>query len=183
MIRRITYRKMMKIGVLSDTHKKVGHARKAIEHLLREGAEYFIHAGDIGKEEVLLQLKMSKKRYVAVYGNNDSHLSDVHNRYALVQEPHYFQLARTRIKLMHLPYYLSADSDVVIYGHTHTFACEQRGGTLFLNPGEACARSKPVSECAMLELHDERFEVTHYTRALDAETFESSRYVFERNAS
>ena len=43
----------MKIGILSDTHSKVGKAKKAIDFLLKEGAEFFIHAGDICEVEVL----------------------------------------------------------------------------------------------------------------------------------
>ena len=41
----------------------------------------------------------------------------------LVQEPHYFKLAKTKFKLMHLPFFMSPDSEVVIYGHTHAFDC------------------------------------------------------------
>ena len=170
----------MKIGLLSDTHKKVAYSQEVIDHLLQEGAEFLIHAGDIVKEEMLMQLKQSKVRYLAVYGNNDPHLAEVHNRYKLVQEPHYFKLAGTRFKLMHLPFYMSADAEIVIFGHTHTFECDFKNGTLYLNPGEACARSKPVSECAMLEITPDMLSVTHYTRPLERETFSAHHFTFER---
>jgi putative phosphoesterase len=170
----------MKIGILSDTHTKSGRSQKVIDHLLSEGAEFLIHAGDIGKPEHLKQLKASGRRYIAVYGNNDASLHEYHNRFNLVQEPHYFKLAQTKFKLMHLPFYMSADTEVVLFGHTHTFECDFKNGTLFLNPGEACARNKPVSECAMLEVSDERFEVTYYARPLKADRFEAHRFCFER---
>ncbi len=170
----------MKIGILSDTHKKVDYSRQVIDHLLNEGVEFFIHAGDIGEEDVLMQLRNSGVRYVAVYGNNDSHLAEVHNHYNLVQEPHYFKLAHTKFKLMHLPFYMSADTEIVIFGHTHTFECDFKKGTLFLNPGEVCARSKPISECAMLEITDENFNVTHYARPLKKTKFKAQHFSFER---
>lgn len=170
----------MKIGLLSDTHKKVDYSQSVIDHLLHEGAEFLIHCGDIVKEEMLQQLKQSGKKYVAVYGNNDPHLAQVHNRYKLVQEPHYFKLARTKFKLMHLPFYMSPDAEVVLFGHTHTFECDFKNGTLFLNPGEACARSKPVSECAMLEVTDDTFIVTQYSRNVQEEQFHERHFTFER---
>jgi predicted phosphodiesterase len=51
---------------------------------------------------------------------------------------------------MHHPYFLTPDCDVVIYGHLHKFECEKRKA-LFLNPGEICAREKPLIESALLD--------------------------------
>jgi putative phosphoesterase len=161
----------MKIGVISDTHSKVGKAKKAIEFLLKSGAEFFIHAGDICEVEVLEMLENSGKKYIAVYGNNDAHLAEFHSKYKLVQEPYYFELSTLKFKLMHLPFYMNPDVDVVISGHTHTFHSEYNNDTLFLNPGEVCARSKPISECAMLEVKEHNLIVTHYTREKGSEEF------------
>jgi len=172
----------LKIGILSDTHKKVDYSRLVIDHLLDAGAEFLIHAGDIVEEDVLLQLRNSGVRYVAVYGNNDAHLAELHNHYNLVQEPHHFKLAQTKFKLMHLPFYLSPDSEIVIFGHTHTFECDFKNETLFLNPGEVCARSKPISECAMLEITDEHLDVTYYSRPLKKTKFKSQHFSFERES-
>lgn len=171
----------MKIGLLSDTHSKVGRSQKVIDHLKANGAEFLIHAGDIVKPEMLEQLKKSGLRYMAVYGNNDAHLHEYHTKYHLVQEPHYFQLGGVKGKLMHLPFYMSADAEVVIFGHTHIFECDFKNKTLFLNPGEACARDKPFSSCAMLEMTDSHFNVTHFLRAIGEENFEAHHYSFERS--
>jgi len=170
----------MKIGIFSDTHKKEKRSQKVIDLLLKEGAEFFIHAGDIVKPEILEQLVETGRRYVAVYGNNDAHLHTVHNHYNLVQEPHYFKLNSTKFKLMHLPFFMSPDTDIIIYGHTHTFDCEFTNGTLFLNPGEACARNKPISECAMLEITPTQFKVTYYARKLKTKKFKEQHFSFER---
>lgn len=170
----------MKIGILSDTHTKAGRSQQVIDLLLKEGAEFFIHAGDIVKPEMLDQLKATGKRYIAVYGNNDAHLHEYHNRYNLVQEPHYFKLAGTKFKLMHLPFYMSSDTEVVLFGHTHTFECDFKNNTLFLNPGEACARNKPVSECALLEVLPDAFNVTYFARKLKTKHFDARHFSFER---
>jgi len=171
----------VKIGILSDTHAKPGYSQQVLDHLVASGAEFLIHAGDIVTPEVLRQLKDTGKRYIAVYGNNDAHLYELHNHYNLVQEPHYFKLAGTKFKLMHLPFYMSADTEVVIFGHTHTFECDFKNSTLFLNPGEVCARKKPVSECAILETTSDCFNVTYYTRPVKEETFREHHFNFERS--
>lgn len=170
----------MKIGLLSDTHTKKGRSQKVIDHLKAQGAEFLIHAGDIVKPEILDQLKNSGLRYIAVYGNNDAGLIEYHERYNLVQEPHYFKLGGTSFKLMHLPFYMNADAEVIIFGHTHVFECDFKNRTLFLNPGEACARDKPFSSCSMLELTDTELKVTHYSRSVESEHFEERHYTFER---
>ncbi len=170
----------MKIGVLSDTHRKVQRSQNNIEHLIKNGAEFLIHAGDIGEPEMLQQLKNSGLRYVAVYGNNDAHLHEYHNKYNLVQEPHYFKLANTKFKLMHLPFYMNADAEIVIFGHTHEFECDFKNGTLFLNPGETCARNKPLSECALLEVDENYFKVTYYTKKNKSEHYAQQHFTFER---
>ncbi len=170
----------MKIGVLSDTHTKVKRSKETIEMLLSQGAEFLIHAGDIGEVETLEQLKHSGVGYVAVYGNNDAHLHSVHNRYNLVQEPHYFKLAQTKFKMMHLPFYMTPDSEVVIFGHTHAFECDFKNGTLFLNPGETCARNKDLMECAMLEVTSTQFNVTYYTKKVKEKHYKEKHFSFER---
>jgi hypothetical protein len=170
----------MKIGVLSDTHKKVKLARAVIEHLIANGAEFLIHAGDIVEPEVLELLNNSGVRYVAVYGNNDAHLAGYHNDYNLVQEPSYFKLANTRFKLMHLPFYMNPDAEVIIFGHTHTFECDFKNDTLFLNPGEACARNKPLCECALLEVTQNEYRVKYFSKAPKEEHFNENNLYFER---
>ncbi|WP_294962453.1 YfcE family phosphodiesterase [Sulfurimonas sp.] len=173
----------MKIGVISDTHTKVKLAKEALNLLISDGAEFIIHAGDIVEVEILETLKKCGVRYIAVYGNNDAHLAQYHRKYNLFQEPHYFKLANTKFKLMHMPYYMAPDADVVIFGHTHIFESDFKNSTLFLNPGEVCARNKSISECAMLEVKDETFEVTYYTKDIKSKKeikFKHQKFSYER---
>ena len=176
----------MKIGIISDTHKKVKLAKEAIELLIEKGAEFIIHAGDIVEVEILDMLESCGVRYVAVYGNNDAHLAPYHTRYNLVQEPHYFKLAHTTFKLMHLPYYMSPDTEIVIFGHTHEFEIDYKGTTLFLNSGEICARSKNLSEFLMLEVKEKSFKITRYTKETKTKhpkKFKHQKFTYERKSS
>lgn len=152
----------MKIGVLSDSHYKTGLHCEAIEHLVSKGAEYLLHAGDILAREHLELLEQSGKPYVVVFGNNDAHLSSLSGIYPIYKEPHYLKIDDLSIKIMHLPYYMMPDSDIIISGHTHTFETQTINGTLFLNPGEVCARNKNLSEHAMIEITDQEWIVHYY---------------------
>lgn len=173
----------MKIGVLSDTHKKIDLSGQIIDHLVANRAEFLIHAGDIVEPAILQQLKASGLKYIAVYGNNDSHLAKYHNAYNLVQEPHYFKCGKSKVKLMHMPFYLSADdADIVIFGHTHIFECDLKNDTLFLNPGEACARNKDFSECALVEVTDTAYKVTHYSKRPKESSFKATELFFEKTS-
>ena len=171
----------MKIGILSDTHRKIGRAKKVIDLLVENGAEYLIHAGDICEVDVLRYMVETRLPYVAVYGNNDAHMVEHHKSFNLVQEPYLFKIDEIKFKLMHLPYYLNADdADVIVFGHTHTFECDYKSDTLFVNPGEACARNKPISECVLLEITQESYNITALSRELKTKVWNTQNINFER---
>lgn len=156
----------MKIGILSDSHTKTALHREAIEHLLSLGVEYLLHAGDIMLEEHLQMLVETGLPYACVYGNNDTALIGLHGKYNIFQEPHYLKIEDLKVKMMHMPYYMSADADLIVSGHTHMFESSLVNNKLFINPGEVCAREKPLSECALVIVENGSFEVTHYFRQL-----------------
>jgi putative phosphoesterase len=169
----------MLIGVISDTHKKYDYAKEIIDCFIEKKVKFIIHAGDIVDVDVLELIKQTKIKYVAVYGNNDAHLSEHHSKYNLVQEPHYFKLAGKKFKLMHLPFYMSSDADIIIFGHTHVFECDFKNNTLFLNPGEACARKKPKSEAVLLEILNDGYNVTHIRKKPQEKSFNETHFSFE----
>lgn len=161
----------MRIGIFSDTHRKVGRAKRIIELLASLGSEYLVHAGDIVEEETLKELKKCGLPFKAVFGNNDRHLRELKDEYGLVYEPYYFDLDRLKFKLMHIPVYLNPDADVVIFGHTHKKYINFTGKTLFLNPGEACARNKDLSECLLLETSENAYKVSYFYRKIKTDTW------------
>lgn len=158
----------LKIALLSDSHRKTELTKEAIELLKNKGAQYLIHAGDLEIQENLELLKNSELTYISVFGNNDYNLIEYSNQYKIEKEPYYFKIQDIKFKLMHLPYYLSPDSDIVIFGHTHDFHTEYKNNTLFINPGEVCARNKNLSECALLEITEDKYKLSYnYKSPLD----------------
>ena len=157
----------MRVGIMSDTHKKLGRAKKAVDLLIEKGVEFIIHAGDIVRVELLEYLEEKNIRYVAVLGNNDYHLYDVVDKYNLVTEPYYFKLANKTWKLMHYPKYMfPLDTDIIVYGHTHDVDISFNGKNLIINPGEVCARDHGFSTCMSLDIDENKYTVTLYYRKI-----------------
>jgi uncharacterized protein len=123
------------IGVISDTH---GLLRpEAIEALT--GSDLILHAGDIGKPEILEELNTIAP-VVAVRGNNDTG-----DWAQTIPESETITVENVSIHLLHIAKDLRLDPktagvQVVISGHSHKPSLEEREGILFLNPGSAGPR-------------------------------------------
>ncbi len=170
----------MKIGILSDSHTKSDYTEQVINHLKEQGAKYLVHAGDLCVEDNLKLLHNSNLTYIAVFGNNDYGLLNLSHKYKIKQEPYYFKIKDTTFKLMHLPYYLNSDCNIVIYGHTHKFECNYINNTLFINPGEICAREKKLSECVLLNIKENEYIIHYYFRDINTNNFKKKEYKYER---
>ncbi len=159
----------MKIGIISDTHKRTTRAFKAIDLLIENGAEFIVHSGDIVKTEILDYLE-ERIKYIAVLGNNDYHLYPYIDKYQLVTEPYKFKLAKKTFKIMHYPKYMfPLDTDIIIYGHTHTKDIAFNGNNLIINSGEICARDTGISSCMMLEVKDKQYKINIFDRKIKTE--------------
>jgi len=124
-----------RIGLISDTH---GLLRKeAVEAL--GGSEMVIHAGDVGKPEILEELRKIAP-VVAVRGNVDT-------------EPWAKELPETAvveagaamIYVLHDVNALDLDPaasgfQIVVSGHSHKPGKTERDGVLYINPGSAGPR-------------------------------------------
>ena len=170
----------MKIGILSDSHLKSDYTKEVIDFLKEIKSDYLVHAGDLCVEKNLKLLEESELKYIAVFGNNDRYLLDLTSNYNIKQEPYYFKIKDTTFKLMHLPYYLTPDSDVVIFGHTHIFECDYKNNTLYINPGEVCAREKPLIECMQLEIKENEYIISRYFKNINEINFTKEEKKYER---
>ena len=170
----------MKIGILSDSHLKGDYTKEVIDFLKEIKSDYLVHAGDLCVEKNLKLLEESELKYIAVFGNNDRYLVDLTSNYNIKQEPYYFKIKDTTFKLMHLPYYLTPDSDVVIFGHTHIFECDYKNNTLYINPGEVCAREKPLIECVQLEIKENEYIISRYFKNINEINFTKEEKKYER---
>ncbi len=122
----------MKIGLISDTHGLL--RTEALAALA--GCDHLLHAGDIGKPEILDTLSRTTP-LTAVRGNNDEGLawaSELPERIEL-------SLGGIGIYLTHqaadVPAHLPDSVRVVVTGHSHKPLIEERDGRLWVNPGSA----------------------------------------------
>jgi putative phosphoesterase len=138
----------MRIGIISDTHGLL--RREATERLT--GVHHIIHAGDIGRPEVISELRKIAP-ITAIRGNIDR------GEWAAgYRDTAHVKLGGRSIYVLHNLHELDLDPaaagiDVVVSGHSHRPKVETVGGVLYLNPGSAGPRrfTLPVS-LATLEL-------------------------------
>ena len=168
------------IGILSDTHKKSSLQIEAINKLKSEGAKYLLHLGDLEILENLKSLKDANLPYAAVFGNTDRELFKYGDSFNIKKEPYYLKIKDLKIKMMHLPYYMSADCDLVLFGHLHKFSVEFNANTLFLNPGEVCARNKNLSECALVVANSNYFLVKYFFKEPSGNFWDVKEFKFKR---
>lgn len=170
----------MNIGILSDSHLKSDYTKDVIDFLKSQDCQYLVHAGDLCIEKNLQLLEESNLSYVVVFGNNDRSLLSLASKYNIKNEPYYFKIKDIKFKLMHLPYHMTPDCDVLIFGHTHKFESDYKNKTLFLNPGEVCAREKPLIECMKLQINENEYIITRYYRNINEENFKKEEIIYEK---
>lgn len=133
---------MLRIGLISDTH---GLLRPEALALL-QGSDHIVHAGDIGKHEILAALA-SVAPLTVVRGNNDRQewARDI---------PHGARLAIGGVDIYVVHDIADSRTDpaavgarVIVSGHSHKPLAVERDGVLFINPGSAGPRrfSLPIS--------------------------------------
>ncbi len=169
----------MRVGIISDTHSQISLTKKVLEKLKELEVSHLIHAGDIGDVKILEMMEAFGFSYWAVFGNNDFKLRGLESRYNLFFEPHYFKISQKSFKLMHLPYFMTPDTDIIIYGHLHKFQLEFINNRVFLNPGEVCARNKPYSEFAILDIIQDGYIVNYFYRHIDSDEWNSKKEVLK----
>lgn len=130
----------MKLGLISDTH---GLLRGRVFDVF-EGVEYILHAGDVGDEDILLELgAIAPVR--AVWGNTDR--GEIRTR---LEERFTAPFGGLTVSVIHGQQYgspnpkrVAADhpgSDLVVFGHSHQPVIERVEGVLAVNPGSAGPR-------------------------------------------
>jgi uncharacterized protein len=134
------------VGVISDTH---GLLRPEAADALR-GCDQIVHAGDIGKPEVLAQLR-DIAPLTAIRGNIDRWATDLPDCEVVEVEGRYLYVVHDLNALDLDP--KAAGFDVVISGHSHSPGVRETDGVLYLNPGSAGPRrfTLPVA-LALLEV-------------------------------
>jgi putative phosphoesterase len=121
--------------VISDTH---GLVRPEALAALR-GCDLIVHAGDVGKPEVLDALA-ELAPLVAIRGNNDRGpwAQALANTEVVELDGTFLYLVHDLAELDLDP--AAAEFAAVISGHSHRPSAETRDGVLYLNPGSAGPR-------------------------------------------
>ena len=128
-------RNVAAIGLISDTH---GLLRPAALRAL-DGSDLIVHAGDVGKPEILDALKLLAP-VVAVRGNIDRDGWASALPLTAIAEA-----GPAAIYVLHDLQQLDLDPaaagfQVVVSGHSHKPSRTERGGVLYVNPGSAGPR-------------------------------------------
>jgi len=123
------------IGLISDTH---GMLRDEALEALR-GSQLIIHAGDVGKPEILMALRRLAP-VVAVKGNIDkaSWASELPAT-AMVEANGATVYVLHDIQELDLDP-AAAGIQIVVSGHSHQPKRSERSGVLYINPGSAGPR-------------------------------------------
>ena len=124
----------MLVGLISDTH---GLLRPEALAAL-QGADLIVHAGDIGKPEVLDRLREVAPTF-AVRGNIDTEAWA-----AALPTTEAVEVGPRVLWVLHDIAQLDLDPTVgfaaVVFGHSHKPSMETRDGVLYINPGSAGPR-------------------------------------------
>ena len=143
---------VIRIGIISDTH---GVLREDVKEILRT-CSYIIHAGDMDQSWVISELTAIGKLYV-VRGNNDGEWAEAYPKVRT------FSIGGVGFFLVHnkrdLPKMLPKEN-IILFGHSHQFYCEEKEGKLWLNPG-SCGRKRFYGELTMavMTIQDGKYEV------------------------
>ena len=139
----------MILGIISDTH---GLLRPEAIAALR-GSDLIIHAGDVGKPEILDELRRIAPTF-AVRGNVDTAAWA-----SALPMTEVVEAGSLQIYVLHDLGTLDLDPQAagfaaVISGHSHKPLAEVRNGVLYLNPGSAGPRRFKLPIC-LARLHVE----------------------------
>tara|TARA_Y100000031_G_scaffold138883_1_gene165178 strand:- start:296 stop:799 length:504 start_codon:yes stop_codon:yes gene_type:complete len=167
----------MKVLVLSDTH---GFVDPSIVELARK-ADLVVHAGDIGRAEVLDCLTPRHGRVLAVAGNNDTEATwptsdhatladlpasiklDLPGGVLAVEHGHRIWDTANYHARLRLKY---PEARAIAYGHTHVRKMDTARRPWVLNPGVAGrVRTKGGSSCLLLSIKPDRWRVRAYVCA------------------
>ncbi|HPC19044.1 MAG: YfcE family phosphodiesterase [Kiritimatiellae bacterium] len=157
----------MRLGILSDTHNRLPETRRALDLLMRHGAEHLIHCGDAGEDVIdLLSATCQEhgiRAHVAIGNCDRRHLEDLPFQPApagiersLAPE---FLLAGKRCIVLHGDNATHLDRvtasgrfDYVFTGHTHASADRFEGATRVVNPGSPVHSRSGPPRVAVLDL-------------------------------
>ena len=149
----------MKYIVISDTHGFIENAEAVIESF-KDEIDGIIHLGDVLRDVVSLKYKFPNLPIEFICGNNDINVTVpyektilINGRKILITHGH---RQRVHMGLMNICYWaLEKNADAVLFGHTHSFVCQNIDGIAVFNPGSiSLPRSTSYPTFGIMEITD-----------------------------
>lgn len=145
---------MMKLMIASDIHGSAYYCRQMLRAYEREAADRLLLLGDIlyhgprndlpreyEPKEVISMLNGVKQELLCVRGNCDTEVDQMVLEFPILAEYCFLNIdgktmfaAHGHVFNPHNPPMLKT-GDILLNGHTHIPACEERESFLYLNPG------------------------------------------------
>ena len=144
----------MKLMIASDIHGSAFFCKKMLEAYEREKADRLLLLGDIlyhgprndlprdyAPKEVIAMLNEKKKDIFCVRGNCDTEVDQMVLEFPVLADYSFFNIDGVNMFVTHghkwnpsnLP--MLKEGDILLNGHTHVPACEEKEGFIYMNPG------------------------------------------------
>ncbi len=159
----------MRVGLLSDTHDRVPAVEALLARFAEAEVQMVLHCGDYCAPFALAPFRRVGLPLLGTFGRNDGDRDALRAAAGslpaggeLVESPHSVELGGRTVLLVHdlgdaLARSVDAH-DVVVFGCSHRPEVRQRGGSLLVNPGEACGWLHGEPGGAVLDLETLRVE-------------------------
>jgi len=140
----------MLIGLISDTHDHLKMIERAVAFFNDRKVTIVLHAGDVISPFTAKKFKDCGSRLILVYGNNDGDRSNLQRVFSEIGAQFYWpaailELDGKKTLMLHGEDLKLVEEianrnifDLIVSGHTHEASVKRIGGTLWVNPGEAC---------------------------------------------
>lgn len=144
----------MKWMIASDIHGSAYYCRQMIEAYEREQAEKLLLLGDIlyhgprndlpkeyQPKEVIAMLNPMKQEILCVRGNCDTEVDQMVLEFPIMADYAFVVLDGQDIFVTHGHVFnpdnppMLKEGDILLNGHTHIPACEEKEGFIYMNPG------------------------------------------------
>jgi putative phosphoesterase len=158
----------MLVGILSDSHGRFAATKAAVDALRAREAQYLIHCGDVGGEDILDLLAGEGQGAAFVFGNNDYERRELarHARSIDVTCLESFGTVSLDGKSFAVTHgddvrfvrrvLQDQSSDYLLLGHTHLPRDERAGRVRVINPG--ALHRAAVKSVALLDTNADRLE-------------------------
>ncbi len=144
----------MKLMIASDIHGSAYYCKKMLERYQEEGAERLLLLGDLlyhgprndlpreyAPKEVISMLNGAREELLCVRGNCDAEVDQMVLQFPILSESMLLYLDGHLVFATHGHVHNEKNlpplkaGDVLLHGHTHVQAMEDRGDYVYLNPG------------------------------------------------